>query len=224
MDFVRDYMRALLAKEIDAAAELQKQRSQVVYQQYCAGGTMHRGYYCPSLTEELWLGNTKRGRLCKKRPPEERLSHIYGFDASDRLITVKHMHCLEEYILYGAGVTLGVEIRANSANTISICRYDENSRIQIYEYYLLTPKADQVSYMTRETFRYLPDQVIDNWYREAAVAGTWIHEHSRYVFSVEDGYLGDYTAENFYHGRCGVKIPYRVTKKRKVPPCTPENR
>ena len=42
--------------------------------------------------------------------------------------------------------------------------------------------------------------------------------------SVEDGYLGDYTAENFYHGRCGVKIPYRVTKKRKVPPCTPENR
>ena len=50
MDFVRDYMRALLAKEIDAAAELQKQKSQVVYQQYCAGGTMHRGYYCPSLT------------------------------------------------------------------------------------------------------------------------------------------------------------------------------
>ena len=160
MDFTHDYMRALLAKEIDVAAELQKQKSQVVYQQYCAGGTMHRGYYCPSLTEDLWLGNTKRGRLCKKRPPEERLSHIYGFDASDRLITVKHMHCLEEYILYGAGVTLGVEIRANSANTISICRYDENSRIQIYEYYLLTPKADQVSYMTRETFRYLPDQVI----------------------------------------------------------------
>ena len=50
MDFVRDYMRALLAKEIDVAAELQKQKSQVVYQQYCAGGTMHRGYYCPSLT------------------------------------------------------------------------------------------------------------------------------------------------------------------------------
>lgn len=68
MDFAHDYMRALLAKEIDAAAELQKQKSQVVYQQYCAGGTIHRGYYCPSLTEDLWLGNTKRGRLCKKRP------------------------------------------------------------------------------------------------------------------------------------------------------------
>ena len=50
MDFPYDYMRMLLAKEIDVAAELQKQRSQVVYQQYCAGGTMHRGYYCPSLT------------------------------------------------------------------------------------------------------------------------------------------------------------------------------
>ena len=51
MDFVRDYMRALLAKEIDAVAELQEQRSRVVYQQYCAGGTIHRGYYCPSLTK-----------------------------------------------------------------------------------------------------------------------------------------------------------------------------
>ena len=50
MDFVRDYMRALLAKEIDVAAALQKQRSQVVYQQYCAGGTIHRGYYCPSIS------------------------------------------------------------------------------------------------------------------------------------------------------------------------------
>ena len=65
MDFVRDYMRALLAKEIDVAAALQKQRSQVVYQQYCAGGTMHRGYYCPSLTEDLWLGNTRSGRRRK---------------------------------------------------------------------------------------------------------------------------------------------------------------
>ena len=30
MDFTHDYMRALLAKEIDVAAELQKQKSQVV--------------------------------------------------------------------------------------------------------------------------------------------------------------------------------------------------
>ena len=64
MDFVRDYMRALLAKEIDVAAELQKQKSQVVYQQYCAGGTMHRGYYCrqhktwPPLQEAAAGGKT----------------------------------------------------------------------------------------------------------------------------------------------------------------------
>lgn len=65
MDFAHDYMRALLAKEIDVAAALQKQRSQVVYQQYCAGGTIHRGYYCPSITEDLRVGNTKRGRRRK---------------------------------------------------------------------------------------------------------------------------------------------------------------
>ena len=65
MDFICDYMRALLAKEIDVATALQKQRSQVVYQQYCAGGTIHRGYYCPSITEDLRVGNTKSGRRRK---------------------------------------------------------------------------------------------------------------------------------------------------------------
>ena len=38
MDFVRDYMRACWQKRSNVAAELQKQKSQVVYQQYCAGG------------------------------------------------------------------------------------------------------------------------------------------------------------------------------------------
>lgn len=46
MDFVRDYMRALLAKEIDAAAELQEQKSRVVSQKYCTGSTLPRGCYC----------------------------------------------------------------------------------------------------------------------------------------------------------------------------------
>lgn len=54
--------------------------------------------------------------------------------------------------------------------------------------------------------------------------GEGFHEHYRYVFSVEDGYLTDYTAERFYHGRMGVKVPYRVTKSAKFHPCTPENR
>lgn len=31
MDFAHDYMRALLAKEIDAAAELQKQKFQLIF-------------------------------------------------------------------------------------------------------------------------------------------------------------------------------------------------
>lgn len=127
--------------------------------------------------------------------------------------------------MYGAGVTLGIEIdNANNASAVNICRYDTNGRIQIYERYFLTPEADQIFYMTRETFRYLPDQVIDNWYREMEYEGEWFPDHYRYVFSVEDGYLTDYTAERFYHGRRGVKVPYRATKKRKVPPCNPENR
>lgn len=220
MDFIRDYMQALLAKEIDAAAELQEQKSRVVSQKYCTGSTLPRGCYCPSPTYDLWCGSTKRGRLCKKQPPGEKLSHIYGFDASDRLIWVAHIGCSEEYILYGAGVTLGVVVdNASKAESVNICRYDADGRIQIYECYFLNPDADQIFYMTRETFRYLPDRVVDNWYREMPYEGRWYHEHYRYVFSVKDGYLADYTAERFSHGQRGVKSIYKVTKKRKVSPC-----
>lgn len=62
MDFPRSYLQALLAKEIDAAAELQEQKSRVVSQQYCTGSTLPRGCHCPSPTYDLWCGNTKRGR------------------------------------------------------------------------------------------------------------------------------------------------------------------
>ena len=54
--------------------------------------------------------------------------------------------------------------------------------------------------------------------------GISIRIRMRVRYPGTDGYLGDYTAENFYHGRNGVKVPYRATKKRKVPPCNPENR
>ncbi len=66
MDFVRDYMRALLAKEIDVAAALQKQRSQVVYQQYCAGGTIH---CVATIAMPIKHNGRSPGRQHKTRPP-----------------------------------------------------------------------------------------------------------------------------------------------------------
>ncbi len=30
------------------------------------GELMHRGYYCPSLIEDVVVGNTKRGRISKR--------------------------------------------------------------------------------------------------------------------------------------------------------------
>lgn len=71
MDFVRDYMRALLAKEIDAAAELQEQKSRVVSQKYCTGSTLPRGCYCPSPTYDLWCGSTKRGAFVRSNHREK---------------------------------------------------------------------------------------------------------------------------------------------------------
>ena len=62
--------------------------TQVVTKQYCYAGDIHRGYYNPSLIEDIIVGNTKRGRLTKKINPHCTQGYVYGFNKQSELITI----------------------------------------------------------------------------------------------------------------------------------------
>ncbi|WP_227936421.1 hypothetical protein [Alkalihalobacillus deserti] len=124
--------------ELRAAVE-----EQVVRLEYSKGGeTIHRGFYCPSLVQDIVVGGAKRGRLFKKKIPEfGNYSYEYGFDKDGRLLRIKGMHEFstpdsgfdEEFLLYNGNVVYGLEFtHIGELELVSRCFYD-NGKLLKYE-------------------------------------------------------------------------------------------
>ena len=75
-----------------------------VHKAYSSGSTLHRGYYCPSITYDLIVGGAKRGKLLKRLTASSKPSHEYGFDADGKLLYCKWFYngkpSYTEYLLY----------------------------------------------------------------------------------------------------------------------------
>ena len=75
-----------------------------VRKEYASGSTLHRGYYCPSPTYDIIVGNTKRGKLLKRLTVVSKPSHEYGFDANGKLLYCKWIRkgktIYTEYLVY----------------------------------------------------------------------------------------------------------------------------
>ena len=84
----------------------------VVRREQATGGeTMHRGFYCPSIVEDIIIGNVNRGRIIK-RLVKQPITYTYGFDNSNRLVTViRHTKIgdIYEYIMYIDNIQYGVK-------------------------------------------------------------------------------------------------------------------
>ena len=58
--------------------------------EYCCGsrGGIHRGYYCPSLIEDIVVGGVNRGR--RVIHPRSNYQFRYGFDSDNRLSVAEY--------------------------------------------------------------------------------------------------------------------------------------
>lgn len=63
-DRINKKVEILKEKYIDLYDSYSKQV--VRYEVGVGGELMHRGYYCPSLVEDIIVGNAKRGRIAKR--------------------------------------------------------------------------------------------------------------------------------------------------------------
>lgn len=85
-----------------------------VRKERASGSTLHRGFYCPSPTYDLIVGNTKRGKLSKGLPVTSRHSHEYGFDTNGKLLYCKWLFKGQlthtEYLVYGDSTVYGITV------------------------------------------------------------------------------------------------------------------
>ncbi|MBR2714675.1 MAG: hypothetical protein IKB73_00510 [Ruminococcus sp.] len=61
----------------------------VVKEELCSGSDLFLGYYNPSPSIDLVVGNIHRGKIVKRLTDKTEVTHQYGFDENDRLILVK---------------------------------------------------------------------------------------------------------------------------------------
>lgn len=116
---------------------------QVERVEYSKGGQLlHRGYYCPSLIQDIYLGNTSRGKLFKRVPSFGRYDYEFGFDEQNRLIRVKRVHEFttpidyfhEEYILYLGSIVWGIGFNhLKELYTLSRCTFTKG-KLSSYMY------------------------------------------------------------------------------------------
>ena len=120
----------ILRRNAFAAAEILKkyQRvplpipAEIVTTQYSrGGGTLHRGYYCPSLVYDIYIVGTGRGRLikhCSTLP-----TYRYGFDKEGKLVVAENYDAkTREIITYDRETELGLTVETEGSDAGKIIR------------------------------------------------------------------------------------------------------
>lgn len=67
----------------------QAAETEILREEHCADATLHRGYFHPSPVYDLIIGNTKRGKLCRKT--SRRLTHHFYYDCNNKLIRIEYL-------------------------------------------------------------------------------------------------------------------------------------
>lgn len=150
----------------------------------CAGGDLHRGFYCPSMIQDIVISGINRGKLCD--PADKAAAFTYSFDAQNRLIGV-HTGDTMEYIRWEGNISTGAIFDSHGVSAVCECKYDEQGRILRYSFLL------HGSCCIHEVYTY----------EDGAMAVDLIGYHDssalltedRWRFTVEDGMLKDCIAE-----------------------------
>jgi len=117
-----------------------------VRKEFGKGGVLiPRGYYCPSLVDDIVISNVKRGKLLKKLNSNSTYDFVYFFDQADRLIAVQTVGYFngdlrvysEEFLVYNDNDVIGytyIKVKDEISYSflyINHCKFDQH---QIKEY------------------------------------------------------------------------------------------
>ena len=183
----------------------EKQSTTVVREEYSVGGQMmHRGCYCPSLIQDIVMGECSRGKLLKRKTVRSRPAYRYGFNAQNQLVVVEQMGgSLKEVVNYQEYRTTGISFnKEGRIKSLSECEY-EDGRIKSYIVGNSSSFRDRevVNEYSREEYHYSEDCLAYvDWFAYTYHKITPILEHNKYIFQHdEEGYLSQYYV-NEYEG------------------------
>ncbi len=231
-EVLKDEYSDLQKKYCDSFHELYDGiEERTVRRDYGKGGIMHRGYYSPS-TQDLYVGNCKRGKLLKRAPKGNNYDYEYMFDESGKMICCKEYWLKNsgEFIVYDIELFVYSEDRVisltysmsplskNRLKFITDCRY-ENGKIRRYVEVQCSNYLDKYicDFIEIEDLEY-ENELLKIVYTYSYTPSIKILNKHKYTFERdEEGYFSTYTVEdlsNEYRASLG-SCTYKVKAKRK---------
>ena len=193
--------------------DLEEKRGKIAEIQYARGFLLpHRGYFCPSLIQDIVIGNARRGRLIRHPRKASIPEYTYGFDLAGKLICVeKEFNC--EWIFYEADrrqVGLTFFKRNASIDDVSVCQYDDQGRLLSYLYgYSYTLNGTPMG-IRSEQYQYDADQMnvtISDYFQSGK---NFIAKQRGYCFTLENGVLKSYRSLS---GESATEVPVSIVRK-----------
>ena len=189
----------------------------VVRTEYASGCKyLHRGYYCPSLIQDVVVGNVRRGKLLKRLTARTKTCWEYGFNAEGRLIRcedlITKMVADEEYLVvatreflfYEENCIYGITVRSDGTLEAITEEVFQDGKCIRYAYCLCT-SYDGVIHcgdIRCECYTYEADMIQAQWHHftiplqetlEFAKSMGWgvlsrpIYYKYQYLFEKRDG-------------------------------------
>lgn len=164
---------------------------------YAAGGTLHRGYFCPSPVLDIIVGNNKRGSI---RKSSKGATHKYYFDKEGRIIAVDTIGISKEVIFHSDGGSLGLSFDIEGEmNLIVECRYSNKFIVEYTEAEYWEHDKD-VNFYYKQSYEYL-DGKLNSVETYDFVPETNLLQHNKYIFTHDKkGYLSTYKVIEYEDG------------------------
>ena len=189
----------------------------VVHTEYASGcKCLHRGYYCPSLIQDVVVGNVRRGKLLKRLTTRTKTCWEYGFNAERQLIRCEHLitktvadeECLavdtREFLFYEENRIYGITVRSDGTLEAITEEIFQNGKCICYTYCLCTSFNGVIRCgdIRSECYTYGADVMQAQWHRliiplqetlEFAKTMGWsvsscpIYRKDQYLFEKKDG-------------------------------------
>ena len=193
--------------------DLEEKRGKIAEIQYARGCLLpHRGYFCPSLIQDIVIGNARRGRLIRHPRKESIPEYTYGFDLAGKLICVETEFNFE-WIFYEANrrqVGLTFFKRNASIDEVSVCQYDDQGRLLSYLYgYSYTLNGTPMG-IRSEQYQYDADQMnvtISDYFQSGK---NFMAKQRGYCFTLENGVLKSYRSLS---GESATEVPVSIVRK-----------
>lgn len=187
-------------------------------EEFCIGSTLHRGYYHPSPVYDLIVGNTKRGRLCRKLRVTPKLAHHYYFDSDEKLACIETLYhgkiAYIEYIKYHGPNVMGITVNCNGELS-AVCQalYSDNRILRFAIAHCYRKENDYCCFdYHKEAYIYDASGLSECHFINLKPSSDYIIDET-YQFERENGFLVAFSSEvNVLH----PQQKYRITKKRKA--------